>query len=509
MINQNYILVSSLLSSIKTENPLINFILSTLLMIIVSEIVKYKMYIYDLINEFIVNIYRWFKYKNKYSEIVIETSDIIYSDRHGLKGSKTYYSDYFQAITHYIKINKIDGIYSKIEPKKIDTSTYSTHVHFDIFIPNQDQSFLISSENNIYCYMKYIKKNNGNDESGSNKVQYNHKIILYSNEVDVYSIEKFLDNLLNIYNKHKKDSTMEVQSYFCFDYSEDDGEVINYRIKDFNTNKRFNTIFFEDKDMFLKQINFFLTKEDWYKEKGLPHHLGILLHGNPGCGKTSIIKAMLEYTGRHAFVIPLNRIKTCGELEKIFYSDIVINKYIPMSKRIYIFEDIDCVSNIVYDRSKKNLKKYNNDDYDNENNYDDENENENENEKNGQMENLNKKDKDKHLFKPHDKLNLGCILNILDGIIETPNRIIIMTTNYPKKLDKALLREGRIDINIELKLANREVLKNILQSFYNVKIENEELKDFKEYTISPAQIYNICQRNVDDYKRTLFQIFNT
>ncbi len=177
--------------------------------------------------------------------------------------------------------------------------------------------------------------------------------------------------------------------------------------------------------MFINQLKFFLENELWYKNKGIPYHLGILLHGNPGCGKTSIIKATLEHTGRHAFVIPLNRVKTCGELENIFYSENVDDINIPINKRIYIFEDVDCISNIVFDRKNKK-----NDDDEEE--YYSDNEDKNSNDLNKNIINLLKNNK-KTSFKHSDRLNLSCLLNILDGIIETPGRIIIMTTNYPKK----------------------------------------------------------------------------
>ena len=34
---------------------------------------------------------------------------------------------------------------------------------------------------------------------------------------------------------------------------------------------------------------------------------------------------------------------------------------------------------------------------------------------------------------------------MLDGVVDTPNRIVIMTTNHPEKLDPALIRPGRIN----------------------------------------------------------------
>merc|ERR550514_135770 len=44
-----------------------------------------------------------------------------------------------------------------------------------------------------------------------------------------------------------------------------------------------------------------------------------------------------------------------------------------------------------------------------------------------------------------DKLNLSGLLNVLDGVVDTPERIVVMTTNHPEVLDPALVRPGRID----------------------------------------------------------------
>ena len=53
-----------------------------------------------------------------------------------------------------------------------------------------------------------------------------------------------------------------------------------------------------------------------------------------------------------------------------------------------------------------------------------------------------------------DKLDLAGLLNVLDGVVDSPNRIVIMTTNHPEKLDPALIRPGRI---------NKQVLLGYLQ----------------------------------------------
>merc|ERR1719410_800686 len=49
-----------------------------------------------------------------------------------------------------------------------------------------------------------------------------------------------------------------------------------------------------------------------------------------------------------------------------------------------------------------------------------------------------------------DPLNLSGLLNVLDGVVDTPGRILIMTSNHPEKLDPALIRPGRIDKKLML-----------------------------------------------------------
>ena len=43
-----------------------------------------------------------------------------------------------------------------------------------------------------------------------------------------------------------------------------------------------------------------------------------------------------------------------------------------------------------------------------------------------------------------DRLDLSGILNVLDGVVDTPDRILVMTTNHPERLDPALVRPGRV-----------------------------------------------------------------
>ena len=51
----------------------------------------------------------------------------------------------------------------------------------------------------------------------------------------------------------------------------------------------------------------------------------------------------------------------------------------------------------------------------------------------------------------NDKLSLGTILEEISGINQMYGRKMVFISNYPDKLDKALLRPGRIDHMIKLR----------------------------------------------------------
>ena len=84
--------------------------------------------------------------------------------------------------------------------------------------------------------------------------------------------------------------------YFVFKPAQADNNFIrskpmkHYTEFSFESSKTFDNIYFPEKVM--KKIKFFLDNPSLYKEPGIPCMFGLLLHGEPGCGKTSAIKAI-------------------------------------------------------------------------------------------------------------------------------------------------------------------------------------------------------------------------
>ena len=103
-----------------------------------------------------------------------------------------------------------------------------------------------------------------------------------------------------------------------------------------------------------------------------------------------------------------------------------------------------------------------------------------------------------------EKITLSFILNILDGILETPGRILIMTSNYPEKLDTALLRPGRIDINLQVSYCDKDMIKQMFTFFYKKEINLDGIEI--EKNITPAQLNKILLDNFNDSDNATVEI---
>ena len=106
--------------------------------------------------------------------------------------------------------------------------------------------------------------------------------------------------------------------------------------------------------------------------------------------------------------------------------------------------------------------------------------------------------------KEDDSVNLSCFLNILDGIIELHGVMIIMTTNYPERIDEALIRPGRFDFKYEFKRASKEIIRKMLEFKFELTskemINYDHLLNVKDEILSPAEVQSICFKNNDIYE---------
>lgn len=144
-------------------------------------------------------------------------------------------------------------------------------------------------------------------------------------------------------------------------------------------------------DRIMRHLDTFLENREAYQKADIPFRTGILLHGDPGSGKTSTALAIANELRMNVYIITLSALNNDEALNDCF-SNIPANS-------IIILEDIDIASSV-----------------------------------------KNRDDDD------DEGVTMSGMLNVLDGFQSPPGVITIMTTNRLDVLDPAIRRPGRVDL---------------------------------------------------------------
>ena len=291
-----------------------------------------------------------------------------------------------------------------------------------------------------------------------------------------------------------------------------------------NNTRKLETICLQNslKDEIKDDIQRFINSEEWYNSLDIPFSRGYLFYGRPGTGKTSLIRGLSLHFKRHIHFLMLQNIKSDTELLDLL-------RGINYKETILVIEDIDAMVSAVKSRASKN-KKF---DSDSESESDSSSKSSSNSESRSKINKKLKKqikklkqaqvqNEDIQIQIPNYKkrdigfesnisvnkskqsgITLSGLLNALDGVISTPGRILIMTTNHPEVLDDALVRPGRCDAKYQFDFCNKQQIKELYQMFFSIEAPENQILNIKASEYSPAHITAVFLRYRNEPNKAL------
>jgi len=175
------------------------------------------------------------------------------------------------------------------------------------------------------------------------------------------------------------------------------------------------------------------AQQSFYANHGIPYKQNVLLHGPPGSGKSSLIRAISSELNKDIHIIDMS----CKDL-----TDADLSTSMASANGIVVLEDIDCLTSTQRDQESKNI-------------------------------------------------TFSGLLNALDGVVSADGTVIFMTTNHIDKLDPVLVRSGRVDVQYELGMPDENQIAQLVQSLLG-HIDKDIVQHAIAHKYSMADIQKAC-----------------
>ena len=525
----------NIISQIETGNPyidaIIRMIMLTMLTAITGKFIGFvtEWRIPNLNFNIARKIYLWWKQPKR----ILITGHILRELR--FLHIRFDFSQRFKAILHKIlksmSTEKNKKLIKKIKELQVrDSTRYFEKKEEEEFNFIVDQKSCFEIDTGIFCEVNTFCNNleSGDKKTSINKEEY--QIEIWSLNMNCQQLLEYIEKITDEYEREQRDKSNRKKYIFTFD-GRDSETGVKWQVNEFMNKRSLDHVFFEEKDEVVHFLEKFMKERELYEKIGKPYQLGILLEGEPGCGKTSFIVALANYFNRSIKDCQFNRMKTIDDLESCIHCICYDNKDMSIDKVIMVAEDFDCMTDL--GKSRKLIQKESDESIMKTQKRNDE------FQKNmGSFKSEEAKailcaiaSQDDMTVIPQMMLpkndpsksrdiTLSSVLNIMDGINNQPGRIIIFTTNHPETLDEAFLRPGRIDLRIKFGRPSRKVMYDIIKNWYkahddfypgkNLVSQFEEKWEkyydrLQDHKFRPCDITNILQKFGDNMERTFIE----
>ena len=164
-------------------------------------------------------------------------------------------------------------------------------------------------------------------------------------------------------------------------------------------------------DLLRSDLSQFIESEDWYISHGVPYRRGYLMWGPPGNGKTSTVFALASEFNMPICVLALSSIDSDVQLQKLIAAT--------PPNALLLIEDVDAAFTQREKTAEGGLR----------------------------------------------GVTFSGVLNAIDGAMTPSGQVVVMSTNHKDKLDPALIRPGRVDLQVEFPNATAAMAEEMFRRF--------------------------------------------